>query len=101
MEKGSLRCDANISIRPYGVAQLGTKVEIKNLNSIKMVQRALEYEQARQIATLAGLGTIRQETRLWNDEAQETSPLRKQGVGAGLPLLPRPGPAAARARHPS
>jgi aspartyl-tRNA(Asn)/glutamyl-tRNA(Gln) amidotransferase subunit B len=79
MELGSLRCDANISLAEPG-ARLGTKVEIKNLNSLKMVQRALEYEERRQTAVLASGGRIVQETRLWNDEHGETRPMRSKEV---------------------
>jgi aspartyl-tRNA(Asn)/glutamyl-tRNA(Gln) amidotransferase subunit B len=78
MELGSMRCDANISLMPKGAQQYGTKVEIKNLNSMKMVQRALEYEVRRQTAVLAAGGTIAAETRGWNDTKGETRPLRSK-----------------------
>src|SRR5579862_6901894 len=65
MEEGSLRCDANISVRPRGQQKLGTKAEIKNMNSFRSVERALEYEAHRQIAILRDGGTIQQETRGW------------------------------------
>jgi aspartyl-tRNA(Asn)/glutamyl-tRNA(Gln) amidotransferase subunit B len=65
MEEGSLRCDANVSVRPVGETRLGTKTEIKNMNSFRAVQRALEYEAARQIALLQRGETIPQETRGW------------------------------------
>jgi aspartyl-tRNA(Asn)/glutamyl-tRNA(Gln) amidotransferase subunit B len=78
MELGSMRCDANISLMPAGASQFGTKVEIKNLNSMKMVQRALEYEERRQAAVLAAGGRIAAETRLWNEEKGETRPLRSK-----------------------
>src|SRR5436853_2921838 len=65
MEEGSLRCDANISIRPHGQSTLGVKTEIKNMNSFRSVERALEYEAQRQIAVLRTGGTIHQETRGW------------------------------------
>ena len=65
MEEGSLRCDANISVRPRGESRLGVKTEIKNMNSFRSVQRALEYEAARQMAVLRDGGVITQETRGW------------------------------------
>src|SRR5689334_25448097 len=63
MEKGQLRCDVNVSLRPVGQAKFGTKVEVKNLNSFRAVQRALEYEIVRQAAALDAGETIPQETR--------------------------------------
>lgn len=65
MEEGSLRCDANISVRPRGQQKLGVKTEIKNMNSFRSVERALEYEAKRQIAVIRDGGSIRQETRGW------------------------------------
>jgi aspartyl-tRNA(Asn)/glutamyl-tRNA(Gln) amidotransferase subunit B len=76
MEEGSLRCDANISLRPRGQAALGTKVEIKNLNSFRNVQRALEFEARRQAAALEGGERIVQETRLWDADAGVTRSMR-------------------------
>ncbi len=76
MEKGSLRCDANVSLAPLGVHELGTKVEIKNMNSFKAVQRALEYEERRQAAILAGGGADRA-----GDPAVERG-ARRDGVDA-------------------
>jgi aspartyl-tRNA(Asn)/glutamyl-tRNA(Gln) amidotransferase subunit B len=69
MEEGSLRCDANVSVRPVGTATLGTKTEVKNLNSFRFLQKALEHEIARQIDVLAEGGRIVQETRLWDSAA--------------------------------
>ncbi|MEQ8767432.1 MAG: Asp-tRNA(Asn)/Glu-tRNA(Gln) amidotransferase subunit GatB [Planctomycetota bacterium] len=81
MEEGSLRCDANVSVRKQGQETLGTKTEIKNLNSFKHVHKAIEYEIARQIRELEGGGRIRQETRLWNDVTGETRVMRvKEGA---------------------
>ncbi|MEQ1633799.1 MAG: Asp-tRNA(Asn)/Glu-tRNA(Gln) amidotransferase subunit GatB [Planctomycetota bacterium] len=77
MELGTLRCDANVSLAEHGM-KLGTKVEIKNLNSFKMVQRALEYEIRRQTAVLSAGGRVVQETRLWNDEKAETRSMRQK-----------------------
>jgi aspartyl-tRNA(Asn)/glutamyl-tRNA(Gln) amidotransferase subunit B len=89
MELGSLRCDANVSLAPPG-GPLGTKVEIKNLNSMKMVQRALEYEQRRQTAVLASGGRIAQETRLWNDGQAETRPMRSKEFAEDYRYFPDP-----------
>ena len=65
MEEGSLRCDANVSVRPIGQQELGVKTEIKNMNSFRSVERALEYEAKRQVAVIRDGGSIRQETRGW------------------------------------
>ncbi len=89
MELGSLRCDANVSLAPAG-ATLGTKVEIKNLNSFKMVQRAIEYEERRQAAVLASGRRIVQETRLWNDEHGETRPMRQKEFAEDYRYFPDP-----------
>ncbi len=67
MEEGSLRCDANVSVRPRGQEKLGVKTEIKNMNSFRAVERALEYEAKRQIALIRDGGRVRQETRGWID----------------------------------
>jgi aspartyl-tRNA(Asn)/glutamyl-tRNA(Gln) amidotransferase subunit B len=76
MEEGSLRCDANVSIRPKGSEKLGTKVEIKNLNSFRFMQRALEYEIERQTQVLSEGGQIVQETRLWDEAEERTFTMR-------------------------
>ncbi len=65
MEKGQMRCDVNISVRPKGQVEFGTKCELKNLNSISGVRRALKYEIARQIDVVTSGGKIIQETRRW------------------------------------
>lgn len=78
MEKGSLRCDANLSIRPKGSDELNTKTEVKNLNSFKFVVKALEYEANRQMALLREGKKVAGETRLWDDVAQETRPMRSK-----------------------
>jgi len=90
MEKGSLRCDANISLRPVGQSELGTKVEIKNLNSFRMVERALVFEQARQAAVLAAGGSVVQETRLWDDDAGETRSMRSKEEAMDYRYFPEP-----------
>jgi aspartyl-tRNA(Asn)/glutamyl-tRNA(Gln) amidotransferase subunit B len=114
MEEGSLRCDANISLRPRGSTELGTKVEIKNMNSFRNVKAALEFEVARQTRALAAGQRIVQETRLWDADRSVTVSMRSKEyahdyryfpepdlvplsldqrrideVGAGLPELPR------------
>ncbi|NLG12391.1 MAG: Asp-tRNA(Asn)/Glu-tRNA(Gln) amidotransferase subunit GatB [Elusimicrobia bacterium] len=76
MEEGSLRCDANISVRKRGDAILGVKVEIKNMNSFKMIRKALDYEARRQVFCLKEGGTLKQETRLWNEKLQITEEMR-------------------------
>ncbi|MGX6591569.1 Asp-tRNA(Asn)/Glu-tRNA(Gln) amidotransferase subunit GatB [Cetobacterium ceti] len=78
MELGSLRCDANISVREKGAEKFGTRVEVKNLNSFKAVARAIDYEIGRQIETIENGGSIDQETRLWDDEVQITRVMRSK-----------------------
>ncbi len=90
MELGSLRCDANISLMPPGSTALGTKVELKNLNSLKMVQRALEYEERRQTAILAAGGRVSAETRGWNDELGESRSLRSKEQAPDYRYFPDP-----------
>lgn len=81
MEKGSLRCDANISLRKAGEKELGTKTELKNMNSFKAVKDALSFEIKRQEGLLGQAKIIAQETRLWDPVSQETAPMRlKEGV---------------------
>jgi aspartyl-tRNA(Asn)/glutamyl-tRNA(Gln) amidotransferase subunit B len=76
MEEGSLRCDANVSVRPEGSEKLGTKTEIKNLNSFRFLQKALEFEIDRQIQLVRDEGEVQQETRLWDEEKQKTTVMR-------------------------
>jgi aspartyl-tRNA(Asn)/glutamyl-tRNA(Gln) amidotransferase subunit B len=90
MEKGSLRCDANVSVRPVGQEKFGTKVEIKNLNSFKMVQKAIQYEIDRQIETIEDGGTIVQETRLWNDAKGTTFSMRSKEEAHDYRYFPEP-----------
>ena len=90
MELGSMRCDANISLMPVGSDTFGTKVELKNLNSIKMVQRALEYEERRQTAMLAGGGKVISETRGWHDEIGESRSMRSKENAPDYRYLPDP-----------
>ncbi len=90
MELGSMRCDANISLMPAGSDTFGTKVELKNLNSLKMVQRALEYEERRQAAVLSAGGRIAAETRGWHDELGESRPMRSKETAPDYRYLPDP-----------
>ncbi len=76
MEKGQLRCDVNVSVRPVGTEKYGTKIEVKNLNSISGVRRALAFEIPRQIEALRGGATLQQETRRWDDARGETTLMR-------------------------
>jgi len=78
MEKGQLRCDCNVSVRPESQVEFGAKIEIKNMNSISGVRRALAYEVARQTRTLERGETLRQETRRWDDEAGQTFVMRSK-----------------------
>ncbi len=78
MEEGSFRCDANVSVRPEGTTPLGTKAEIKNMNSFRDVERAIEYEIARQVRVLEDGGTLVQETRLWDPDREETRSMRSK-----------------------
>ena len=90
MEEGSLRCDANISVRPKGSTKLGTKTEVKNMNSFKNVQKALEYEIARQIQILEEGGRIIQETRLWDGDQGVTRPMRSKEEAHDYRYFPEP-----------
>jgi len=90
MEEGSLRCDANVSVRPAGSATLGTKAEVKNVNSFRYLQKALQFEIDRQIALIAGGGRVRQETRLWNSETSETMSMRSKEEAHDYRYFPEP-----------
>ena len=90
MEEGSLRCDANISLRPRGAAELGTKVEIKNVNSFRNVQRALEFEVKRQAAALDKGERIVQETRLFDAERGVTQSMRSKEYAHDYRYFPEP-----------
>ena len=90
MEEGSLRCDANISLRAPGSAELGTKVEIKNLNSFRNVQRALEHEERRQAEALAAGGRIVQETRLFDADRGVTRSMRSKEYAHDYRYFPEP-----------
>lgn len=90
MEKGSLRCDANISIREKGTTAFGTKTELKNMNSFKGVKDALEYEISRQIAALREGEKIIQETRLWQADTGKTIPMRSKEEAKDYRYFPEP-----------
>lgn len=90
MEEGSLRCDANVSVRPRGEETLGTKTEIKNLNSFRFLQKAIEYEIARQIEVLNQGGRIVQETRLWNERESRTFTMRSKEEAHDYRYFPEP-----------
>jgi aspartyl-tRNA(Asn)/glutamyl-tRNA(Gln) amidotransferase subunit B len=90
MEQGSLRCDANVSVRPEGTKELGVKTEIKNLNSFRFIEKALEYEIKRQVKVLQEGGRIVQETRLWNTEKGITESMRSKEEAHDYRYFPDP-----------
>jgi aspartyl-tRNA(Asn)/glutamyl-tRNA(Gln) amidotransferase subunit B len=90
MEEGSLRCDANVSIRPKGSSKLGTRVEIKNLNSFRFLQKALDYEIDRQADVLSDNGRIVQETRLWDEAKNRTFTMRTKEEAHDYRYFPEP-----------
>jgi aspartyl-tRNA(Asn)/glutamyl-tRNA(Gln) amidotransferase subunit B len=90
MEEGSLRCDANVSVRPAGATELGTKAEVKNLNSFRYVQRALEYEIERQTGIVKTGGRVEQETRLWDSGAGRTVSMRSKEEAHDYRYFPEP-----------
>ena len=90
MEKGNLRCEANVSVRKRGDEKFGTKVELKNLNSVRFMQRAIEFEVARHIQVLESGGTLRQETRLWDEKAMETRVMRSKEEAHDYRYFPEP-----------
>jgi len=90
MEEGSFRCDANVSIRPRGTRALGTKVEIKNMNSFRNVERAVDYELKRQAQALQEGGRLVQETRLWDPDREVTRPMRSKEFAHDYRYFPEP-----------
>jgi len=90
MEEGSLRCDANVSVRPAGSATLGTKAEVKNLNSFRFLQKALEHEIERQVDVLVNGGRVVQETRLWDSAAGVTVSMRSKEEAHDYRYFPEP-----------
>lgn len=90
MEQGSLRCDANVSVRPDSGAPFGTKTEIKNLNSFRFLQKALDYEIERQVRVIRAGDRIEQETRLWAEARQQTLPMRSKEHAHDYRYFPDP-----------
>ena len=90
MEKGQLRCDANVSVRLKGVKEFGTKAEVKNLNSFRFAKMALDYEIARQVGVLEGGGRVEQETRLYNVATGETVSMRSKEHAHDYRYFPEP-----------
>jgi len=90
MEKGMVRCDVNVSVRPKGATELGKKIEIKNMNSFSGVRRALEYEIPRQIGVLKSGGQLTQETRRWDDVAGITETMRSKEMAHDYRYFPDP-----------
>jgi aspartyl-tRNA(Asn)/glutamyl-tRNA(Gln) amidotransferase subunit B len=90
MQEGSFRCDANVSVRPAGQEKYGTRCEIKNLNSFRFIEKAINYEVARQIEIIEGGGRIRQETRLYDPDKDETRALRSKEEANDYRYFPDP-----------
>jgi aspartyl-tRNA(Asn)/glutamyl-tRNA(Gln) amidotransferase subunit B len=90
MEEGSLRCDANVSVRPVGQEKFGTKAEVKNLNSFRYLEKALEYEITRQIEVIEGGGRVVQETRLWDSGGGRTLSMRSKEEAHDYRYFPEP-----------
>ncbi len=90
MEKGHLRCDANVSVRLHGVEKLGTKAEVKNLNSFRFLKLAIDYEIARQVELIEGGGRVVQETRLFNPDTGETVSMRSKEAAHDYRYFPEP-----------
>ena len=90
MEEGSLRCDANVSVRPIRENKLGVKVEIKNINSFRYLQRAIDYEYERQVQLIASGGVVVQETRLWDAAVGKTASMRSKEEAHDYRYFPEP-----------
>jgi len=90
MQEGSFRCDANVSVRPVGESKLGTRTELKNLNSFRFVEKAIEIEAERQIEVLEGGGNIRQETRTYDPDRDETRAMRSKEEANDYRYFPDP-----------
>src|SRR5262245_60413549 len=90
MEKGHLRCDANVSVRPRGQEEFGTKAEVKNLNSFRFLKQALDFEIARQVALIESGGRVVQETRLYNPDVGETFSMRSKEDAHDYRYFPEP-----------
>lgn len=90
MQEGSLRCDVNVSVRPVGSDQFGTKVEIKNMNSFSAIEKAIDYEIQRQVKAIENGETISQETRLWEEGSQRTISMRSKEGSSDYRYFPEP-----------
>ncbi|HEY2681879.1 MAG TPA: Asp-tRNA(Asn)/Glu-tRNA(Gln) amidotransferase subunit GatB [Steroidobacteraceae bacterium] len=90
MQEGSFRCDANVSVRPKGQEKFGTRAEIKNLNSFRFVEKAIQYEVARQIELIESGGKVVQETRLYDSDKNETRPMRSKEEANDYRYFPDP-----------
>jgi aspartyl-tRNA(Asn)/glutamyl-tRNA(Gln) amidotransferase subunit B len=90
MEEGSFRCDANVSVRPAGTAAFGTKIEVKNMNSFRAVEKAIAYEVARQTEAVRAGERLVQETRLWDPDREETRPMRSKEHAHDYRYFPEP-----------
>src|SRR5690606_1520625 len=90
MQEGSFRCDANVSVRPKGQAELGTRAEIKNLNSVRFVEKAINFEVERQIDLIEGGGEVVQETRLYDADKDETRSMRTKEEANDYRYFPDP-----------
>ncbi|MFL5390103.1 MAG: Asp-tRNA(Asn)/Glu-tRNA(Gln) amidotransferase subunit GatB, partial [Myxococcales bacterium] len=90
LEEGSFRCDANVSVRRKGTEKLGTRVELKNINSFRFIRQAIDFEVERQISVLEGGGKISQETRLFDHEKGETRPMRSKEEANDYRYFPEP-----------
>ena len=90
MQEGSFRCDANVSVRPKGETKFGTRTELKNINSFRFVERAINYEIERQIDVIESGGKIAQETRLYDPDKNETRPMRSKEEANDYRYFPDP-----------
>jgi aspartyl-tRNA(Asn)/glutamyl-tRNA(Gln) amidotransferase subunit B len=90
MQEGSFRCDANVSVRPRGQQKFGTRAEIKNLNSFRFVEKAIQHEVARQVELIESGGTVVQETRLYDSDKDETRPMRSKEEANDYRYFPDP-----------
>jgi aspartyl-tRNA(Asn)/glutamyl-tRNA(Gln) amidotransferase subunit B len=90
MQEGSFRCDANVSVRPRGTERLGTRCEIKNLNSFRFLEKAIDHEVHRQVALIEDGGRVVQETRLWDPQKGETRPMRSKEDAHDYRYFPDP-----------
>ncbi|MEY4575901.1 MAG: hypothetical protein RL701_604 [Pseudomonadota bacterium] len=90
LEEGSFRCDANVSVRPWGQEKFGTRVELKNINSFRFVRKAIDFEVARQSALVSSGGKVVQETRTWNDAQGKSIPMRSKEDAMDYRYFPDP-----------